>query len=102
MIHELSRTYFPGCDFKNFNEAEKQRIEREITNDFHEAYNGIIRLPLKARFGVYVAYKYYYSLFRKIRKLKPEKVLTQRIHIPDYHKALILVRAGLVNQLRLI
>ncbi len=101
-ITTLARTYFPGCDFNNFTCADKQRIEQEILDDFREAYRGIVRLPLKARFGVYVAYKYYFSLFKKIRKLKPEKVMEHRIRIPDYYKAMIIMRAGLKNQLRLI
>ena len=98
----LSRVYFPGCDFSNFTDADKRRIEEDIQQDFRQAYHGILRLPLKARFGVYVAYKYYLSLFKKIRRLKPAKVLETRIRIPNYHKAMIIFRAGVKNQLRLI
>lgn len=98
----LSRIYFPGCDFTNFTEKQKKEIEEDIQQDFHRAYRGIMQLPVKARFGVYVAYKYYSSLFKKIKKTKPAKVLEARIRIPDYHKALIILRAGVKNQLRLI
>ncbi len=71
-------------------------------NDFAKAYEGIIELPLKARFGVYVAYKYYLSLFKKIRRVQPAKILEQRIRIPAFSKVLIVARAGLKNQLNLI
>lgn len=98
----LSRMYFPGCDFNNFTETDKLKIEQDIEADFQNAYDGILRLPLKARFGVYVAYKYYYSLFKKIRKLKPGGVLQARIRIPDYHKSLILLRASIKNHMGLI
>ncbi|MBL7747517.1 MAG: phytoene/squalene synthase family protein [Chitinophagaceae bacterium] len=98
----LSRVYFPGCDFNNFTEQDKRNIEKDITNDFREAYQAITRLPLKARFGVYVAYKYYFSLFRKIQRMKPARVLESRIRIPNYRKAMIIFRAGVKNQLRLI
>ena len=98
----LSRLYFPGCDFNNFSCTQKKGIEAEIMNDFREAFEGITRLPLKARFGVYVAYKYYFSLFEKIRRMQPSSVLHKRIRIPNYHKALIIFRAGVKNQLRLI
>lgn len=98
----LSRIYFPCCDFNNFTEEQKQQIEAEIHSDFHAAYKGILKLPMKARFGVYVAYKYYLSLFKKIKKLNPSRVLEQRIRIPNYRKLLIIVRAGVKNQLRLI
>ena len=98
----LSRVYFPGCDFNNFTEQQKSRIEEDIHNDFHQAYEGITRLPLKARFGVYVAYKYYLSLFKKIKRLEPARVLEERVSIPNYRKAMIIFRAGIKNQLRLI
>ena len=100
--NSLSRMYFPGCDFNNFTEPDKKQIEKDIYNDFNEAYIGIIKLPLKARFGVYVAYKYYLSLFKKIRDLEPAKVLEARIRIPDYKKMMIVFRAGIKNQLGLI
>lgn len=98
----LDRTYFPEVDFRNFTNRCKEKIEEDIAADFEHAYEGILMLPWKARFGVYVAYKYYLSLFRKIRKTEPERILEQRIRIPNYHKALILVRAGVKNQLKLI
>lgn len=98
----LSRVYFPGCDFSNFTCNDKAAIEKDIQADFDDAYKGILMLPLKARFGVYVAYKYYLSLFKKIKKLKAATVLEKRIRIPDYSKVLIILRAGVKNQLRLI
>jgi 15-cis-phytoene synthase len=98
----LSRMYFPGCDFNNFTERDKKQIEAGIYKDFSEAYAGIIKLPLKSRFGVYVAYKYYLSLFKKIKSLEPKRVLEARIRIPDYKKVMIVLRAGVKNQLGLI
>jgi phytoene/squalene synthetase len=98
----LARIYFPGCDFSNFTEEQKSQIEEDIHNDFRLAYQGIIKLPIKARFGVYVAYKYYLSLFKKIKRLEPARVLEERIRIPNYRKVMIILRAGVKNQLRLI
>ena len=98
----LSRMYFPGCDFNNFTQTDKHQIEEDIHKDFRAAYAGILKLPLKSRFGVYVAYKYYLSLFKKIRSLKPARVLEARIRIPDYKKIMIVLRAGVKNQLGLI
>lgn len=98
----LNRMYFPGCDFNNFTGQEKKKIEDDIQNDFNDAYNGIVRLPVKARFGVYVAYKYYLSLFKKIRRVQPARILDQRIRIPNYSKLLIILRAGVKNRLKLI
>lgn len=98
----LSRTYFPGVDFNNFTAAMKKNVEEDIAADFDMAYKGILQLPMKARFGVYVAYKYYLSLFKKIKKSQPEVLLEDRIRIPNYSKAFILVRAGLRSQLNIL
>ena len=100
--NSLSRTYFPGVDFTNFNLPAKETIENDIEADFEKAYEGILSLPWKARFGVYVAYKYYRSLFNKIKKTQPSRMMQQRIRIPNYQKAMIIMRAGIKNQLNMI
>lgn len=99
---QLDRTYFPGIDFRNFTAACKKNIEEEIMEDFIKACEGIRQLPLKARFGVYVAYKYYLSLFKKIKRTQAERILDHRIRIPNYSKVFIIMRAGVKNQLKLI
>jgi phytoene synthase len=101
-FHDLSRLYFPGCDFHNFTERDKLQIETDIEKDFQKAYYGILQLPMKARFGVYVAYKYYYSLFRKIKSTKPHHILQKRIRVPGHHKLCIVFRASVKNGLGLI
>lgn len=98
----LDRIYFPGCDFRNFTNTDKEQIESDIQKDFDDAYQGIIELPLKARFGVYVAYKYYLSLFKKIKKIQPQKIMEERVRIPDYGKIYILAKAGIRSQLNLL
>jgi phytoene/squalene synthetase len=99
---QLNRTYFPYADFNNFTPAMKQQIEADIATDFANAYKGILQLPVKARFGVYVAYKYYLSLFKKIKRVNPAKIMEQRIRIPDYYKAVILAKASLRTQFNLL
>jgi phytoene/squalene synthetase len=98
----LDRMYFPDCDFTNFTQADKLAIEQDIQKDFDEAYAGILHLPIKARFGVYVAYKYYLSLFKKIQRLEPAHILESRVRIPDYGKAFILAKAGIRSQLNIL
>lgn len=98
----LERMYFPGCNLLDISEAEKQHIEADIQKDFEHAYTGIIMLPVKARFGVYVAYKYYMSLFSKIRKVKAKRIMEERIRIPNYGKAMILAKAGVRLQFNML
>lgn len=98
----LSRMYFPNCDFSNFTLRDKLEIEKDIQVDFDNAYLAITQLPVKARFGVYVAYKYYLSLFKKIKHVEPKEILQQRIRIPDYSKMYILAKAGVRSQLNIL
>ncbi|WP_431210150.1 hypothetical protein ACQ86N_29400 [Puia sp. P3] len=90
----LERSYFPGTGGGRLSEIEKRAIEADILADFRHAEEGIVRLPHKARLGVYVAYKYYVSLFKKIQTIEPAKIPEVRIRIPNYRKWLILVAAG--------
>ena len=53
---------FFGVDFNRFTPEAKRQVEADIAADFSKAYEGIVQLPMKARFGVYVAYKYYLFL----------------------------------------
>jgi phytoene/squalene synthetase len=98
----LERMYFPNCDFTNFKPEDKQQIEADIQADFSAALKGIKALPIKARFGVYVAYKYYYTLYKKIRKTQHDSILHTRIRIPDYGKLFILAKAKIRSQLNLL
>jgi len=60
---ELGRTYFPEIDLKQFSLTDKNKIEKEIEEDFTKALLGIRQLPLSSRNGVYLAYFYYKKLF---------------------------------------
>ena len=83
---KLGRTYFPGVDLNTFNETVKTEIEADIDIDFRAGYEGIKQLPKGARFGVYIAYVYYYSLFKKIKKTHCDIILSQRVRISNKRK----------------
>lgn len=100
--HQLGRTYFPEMNFDRFDCAMKQKIEREIELDFKAGYEGIKRLPKDARFGVYMAYRYYVKLFHKIRKTDAEVILGERIRIPDNKKYRLLFTSYLRHNLNLL
>jgi len=88
---QLGRTYFPEIKSNVFNNDVKLQIEQDILVDFQAGYKGIKLLPKGSRFGVYLAYSYYLSLFNKIKKLDAELVLKERIRVTDTKKYLILV-----------
>ena len=87
---ELGRTYFPGVDLTHFNDSTKLEIENDIQKDFDHALIGIAKLPKSSRFGVYVAYIYYYKLFKKIKVTPSSKVMNSRIRIPNGQKFYLL------------
>ncbi|AYN02320.1 phytoene/squalene synthase family protein [Chryseobacterium sp. 3008163] len=82
----LGRTYFPNVDITDFDNSVKEHIENDIQQEFKEALEGIKSLPNSARFGVYLAYRYYISLFRKIKRTPAKKIINQRIRISNGRK----------------
>lgn len=96
---ERGRVYFPGVDFRKFDQETKQAIEQDIARDFAEALPGIVALPQGAKMGVKVAYQYYQKLFEKIKDLPPEVITKQRIRIPNARKISILIGIYLGSKL---
>ena len=101
-FNELGRTYFPGINMNDFNNIVKKEIEADIEKDFRLGYEGILMLPKKARFGVYMAYKYYFKLFKKIKRTKAERILEERVRIPNRKKARILVTSYVRHNLNML
>jgi phytoene synthase len=98
----LGRTYFPGIDMQTFNQTIKQEIEVDIAADFQAGYEGIKQLPRQARFGVYMAYKYYFKLFQKIKGTGAHKIMTERIRIPNNKKYQLFLTSYLRHNLNLL
>jgi phytoene synthase len=87
----LGRTYFPNVDMNEFNNEVKCSIEKDIKNEFAEALKGIKKLPASSRFGVYLAYRYYLSLLKKICKTPAHQILNARIRIPNSQKISLMM-----------
>lgn len=100
--HVMGRTYFPGINFETFNETEKVKIERDIEADFSMGYEGIKQLPKNSRFGVYIAYVYYYALFKKIKNTPAHRIMNERIRVPDNEKYSLLLRSYVKHSLNMI
>lgn len=98
----LGRAYFPGIDLSTFDDSTKQKIEEEIAADFAEAYKGILLLPKDARFGVYVAYTYYIRLFQKIKSLPSNRIMEERIRIPNQRKFALILKSFVQHNLNLL
>ena len=98
----LGRVYFPGISMAHFNEVNKKEIEAGIDEDFRIAYEGIKLLPKSSRFGVYVAYIYYRSLFDKIKGTSPERIMNGRVRIPNNRKLTLLLSSYVKHSFDLI
>jgi len=97
----LGRIYFPGVNFRDLNENKKMEIIQEIKDDFENAMIGIRKLPKEARFGVLTAYKYYWSLLKKIERTQAKNILLKRIRVPNPAKMLILLKSYFRYQLNM-
>ena len=91
--HLLGRIYFPQINFHEFDGNSKSQIENEIEADFEVALAGIKKLPSTSKAGVYLAYVYYQSLFNKIKKLPPHRILKERIRINNSRKLQLMLNS---------
>lgn len=98
----LNRNYFPGVDLKSFDEKSKAMIISEIEEDFRVAYEGIVKLPVDAKFGVYTAYIYYQKLLNKLEKTPCHKIGTTRIRVSNYTKARLFANSFVSYKLKLV
>jgi len=98
----LNRVYFPNIDMKSFDENSKENIINEIEEDFEHALKGIVKLPKKARFGVYIAYRYYYKLLKKMKSTPSLYIKESRVRIDNFQKFIVLTRSYVKYQLNLI
>jgi phytoene/squalene synthetase len=89
----LGRSYFPGIDMDKWDDSTKRSIEEDIEKDFADGLSGIRKLPNGARFGVYVAYVYFHELLLKIRKVKADRLLHERVRVSNWRKYVLLVVA---------
>ncbi len=99
---DLSRSYFPNTNLDTLDELSKKRIIDEIESDFTKGLEGINRLPVEAKFGVYTAYRYYRKLLSKLKSTPSLEIKNTRIRVPNYVKASLLARSYVKYRLNLI
>jgi phytoene/squalene synthetase len=85
-----------------FNDTIKRQIEKEIEEEFREALVGIRRLSQHARFGVFLAYRYYWSLFRKIKQTPASKIMQHRVRIPNGRKISLMMTSYLQYKMSIV
>ncbi len=98
----LNRTYFPNTNLAELDEASKQQIIDDIENDFKKGYEGILKLPAEAKFGVFMAYRYYRRLLKKLKNTPALEIKNTRIRVPNYEKVGLLTRSYVKYHLNLV
>ena len=98
----LNRVYFPSLDMNNFTEESKKEIILEIEKDFKNAVKGIVKLPKNSKFAVYIAYRYYLKLLKKLKRVSSENIVKKRVRIHNLQKFAVIVRSYVKYQLNLI
>ena len=101
-FEDLSRTYFPNTDLSRLDEASKQQIIAEIQADFDAGFEGIQKLPIEAKFGVYTAYIYYKKLLSKLQKTPSLEIKNTRIRVPDHEKVGLIAKCYVNYKLNII
>ncbi|GEC77825.1 phytoene/squalene synthase family protein [Flavobacterium aquatile] len=101
-FEDLSRTYFPNTDLSKLDEESKNKIIQEIEADFEAGYQGIVNLPLEAKFGVYTAYIYYKKLLSKLKKTPSAEIKNTRIRVSDYQKYGLFAKCYFTYKLNII
>lgn len=99
---DLSRTYFPNTDLSKLDEISKKAIIVDIESDFAKGLKGIKELPIEAKFGVFMAYRYYIQLLNKLKKTPALDIKSSRIRVPNYKKLELLTRSYVKYQLNLM
>lgn len=99
----LNRSYFPNVNLKELDAVSKEVIIKEIEADFEYAFqNGILKLPTEAKFGVFMAYRYYKKLLKKLKNTPSSKIINARIRISNPMKINLLARSYVKYKLNLI
>jgi len=99
----LNRSYFPNVDLTSLDTESKYLIIKEIEDDFDFAFNhGILKLPVEAKFGVYMAYRYYRRLLKKLNSVPSSEIIETRVRISDPMKINLLARSYVKYKLNMI
>ncbi|MFS4457347.1 phytoene/squalene synthase family protein [Maribacter sp. 2304DJ31-5] len=99
----LNRSYFPKINLTGLNASSKDAIIKDIEGDFNYAFrNGILKLPVESKFGVYVAYRYYSRLLKKLKKVPISEIMKTRVRISNTMKMNLLARSYVKYKLKII
>lgn len=93
-VKERNRIYLPEVyDLKKITDEEKNKLVMETENEFKIALEGIKKLPIEAKTGVYSAYLYYNALLKKVKNNSVQILLSKRLRVNNLHKFLLMIKS---------
>lgn len=93
-VEERNRIYLPEVyDLKKITDEEKNKLVMETENEFKIALEGIKKLPIEAKTGVYSAYLYYNALLKKVKNNTVQILLSKRLRVNNLHKFLLMIKS---------
>lgn len=91
----LGRSYFPGVNVSNFDEATKSRLVEDINQDLALSAKSLPLLPASAKRAVTAAQLLFDALNRKIGNTRAEELIETRISVNNLLKLWILLKSYL-------
>lgn len=91
----LGRSYFPGVNVANFDEADKNRLLDDIDNDLRVSAAVIPRLPKSSRRAVALAQALFADLAVRLRATPAERLVASRVRVPNPVKLRIAAGAAI-------
>jgi len=92
-LNDRNRIYLPDVHHEMLiSNTNKKNLEFEIDEEFREALQGIKKLPISVKLGVYSAYLYYLMLFKKIKRLDVKQLMKKRVRISNIYKLYLLLK----------
>ncbi len=101
-FENLSGSYFPNTNLNALDETSKEQIIKEIEENFRMSYQGILQLPHDSKLGVFIAYRYYKRLPKKLQQTPATEIKNTRIRVPNAEKIGLLTRSYVKYQLNLV
>jgi phytoene synthase len=95
---DLGRNYFPGCDPAHLTEAEKYDILDDIDADLDAAARALPSLPRGCRTAVTCAHHLFARLAERLRNTPAERILANRVSVPNTEKLGVFVSATLASR----
>jgi len=93
----LGRYYFPELSFLNFSQQYKNKLVKDLYQDFKQADQYIKLLPRNCRLAVKMSRELYFKLLKKIDRSSVDDLKNSRIRINNFVKIVLIIKVSILN-----